>query len=218
MQKSKYSCVIFDCDGTLIDTLEDIAASMNRSLGIHGFPEVPLEKYKDMVGWGIVRLASLALPQGTEDELVQKVAAEASRFYFENPMVKSRPYPGMADLAAELKAGKIKTAVLSNKPDAILGRVINSLFPPGLFDIVRGERPGQGRKPDPALVWELLVELDRGPGDTILAGDSEIDIETARGAGCYPLGVSWGFRSRAVLEAAGAARIIDRPEELRGYC
>jgi phosphoglycolate phosphatase len=214
MQKSKYSCVIFDCDGTLIDTLEDIAASMNRSLGIHGFPEVPLEKYKDMVGWGIVRLASLALPQGTEDELVQKVAAEASRFYFENPMVKSRPYPGMVELAAELKARKIKTAVLSNKPDAVLRRVIEGLFSPGLFDAVIGERPGKGRKPDPSLVWELLVELDRSPGSAIFVGDSEIDIETARNSGCYPLGVSWGFRPRSTLETAGAARIIDNPGEI----
>jgi phosphoglycolate phosphatase len=219
MKKSGYSCVIFDCDGTLVDTLEDIAASMNQSLALNGFPEVEPEKYRDMVGWGIEHLACLALPETARQEaLIRKVAADAGRIYFEQPVIKSRPYPGMAELAAELRAGKIKIAILSNKPDAVLDRVISSLFPPGLFDIVRGERPGQGRKPDPALVWELLVELDRGPGDTILAGDSEIDIETARNAGCYPLGVSWGFRPRAVLEAAGAARIIDRPEEIRGCC
>jgi phosphoglycolate phosphatase len=214
MQKSKYSCVIFDCDGTLVDTLEDIAAAMNRSLDIHGFPEVPPEKYKDMVGWGIVRLASLALPQGTEDQLVKKVAAEAARFAYENPLIKSRPYPGIAELAAELKARKIKTAVLSNKRDEVLRRVIEGLFSPGLFDAVIGERPGMGCKPDPAPVWELLAELDCSPGSAIFAGDSEIDIETARNSGCYPLGVSWGFRPRSTLETAGAARIIDSPGEI----
>ena len=211
----KYRCVIFDCDGTLINTLEDIAVSMNNALARYGFPEVPLERYTGMVGWGIARLAYLALPEDARSEgTVHQVAAEASRFYFENPLGASKPYPGMAELAAGLRAKKIKTAVLSNKPEAVLHLVIAGLFPAGTFDVVRGERPGGLRKPDPSLVWELLVELDAGPADTIFAGDSEIDLETARNAGCYPLGVTWGYRPRSTLEAAGAAGIIDRPEDL----
>ena len=211
----KYRCVIFDCDGTLIDTLEDIAGSMNQALVLRGFPPVPVEQYRTMVGWGMVNLATLALPEDSRSpEIIQDAAAEATRLYFEQPLIQSKPYPGIRELVLELKAKKIKTAVLSNKPDPVLRLVIEGSFPPGTFDIIRGERPGEGRKPDPNLVWELLAVIDRAPRDTLLAGDSEIDMETARNAGCFPLGVSWGFRPRATLEAAGAACIIDRPEQL----
>jgi phosphoglycolate phosphatase len=210
----KYTCVIFDCDGTLVDTLEDIANSMNRSLVLHGFPAVPLEKYGAMVGWGIAKLAALALPEGQSEETVKAVAAEAARIYRADPVIKSRPYPGMAELVTELRAKKLKTAVLSNKPDPVLRLVIEGLFPAGAFDAILGERPGAARKPDPSLVWDLLVNLDRDPRNTLFAGDSEIDMESARNAGCYPLAVSWGYRSRAALEAAGAARIIDSPDEI----
>ena len=212
----KYSCIVFDCDGTLVDTLEDIAAAMNQSLVFHGFPAVPLEQYRDMVGWGIVRLAVLALPEAARtEETVQKVAGNAARIYGEQPLVKSKPYPGIPELAAALRREKkMKLAVLSNKPDPVLRQVIAGLFPPETFDAVYGDRPGQPRKPDASLVWELLVSLDREPRDTLFVGDSEIDMETARNSGCYPLGVSWGFRPRTTLEAAGAARIIDRPDEV----
>jgi phosphoglycolate phosphatase len=210
----KRRCVIFDCDGTLVNTLEDIAASMNQALVHCGFPPVPLEQYSGMVGWGIIRLAALALPEEARTEAaIQQVADQAQRIYFENPLGASRPYPGMAELAAELRSKKMKIAVLSNKPDAVLHRVIEGLFPAVTFDAIRGERPGGLRKPDPSMVWELLVELDHSPADAVLTGDSEIDMETARNAGCYPLGVSWGYRPRSILEAAGAARIIDKPEE-----
>ena len=173
----RYSCVIFDCDGTLVDTLEDIANSMNQSLTHHGFPAVPPENYNTLVGWGIAKLAFLALPEDARtEETVQKVAVDASRIYFEQPLIKSKPYPGTPELVTALKAKKIKTAVLSNKPDLVLRRVIDGLFPPGSFDAILGERPGEGRKPDPSLVWELLVNLDRSPRDSIFVGDSEIDM------------------------------------------
>ena len=209
------SGVIFDCDGTLVDTLEDIAAAMNRSLYLHGFPSIPLEKYPAMVGWGIVKLAQLALPEEAQtDETIRAVAADAVRIYNEQPLIKTKPYPGMRELAAELKNRKIKTAVLSNKPEPVLTQVIEGLFPAGTFNAIRGERPGGGRKPDPALVWDLLAEMDLSPHNVLFMGDSEIDIETARNAGCFPLGVTWGYRTREELEAAGAARIIDKPEEV----
>jgi phosphoglycolate phosphatase len=167
-----------------------------------------------MVGWGIAKLAALALPEGQGEETVKAVAAEATRIYCAQPVIASRPYTGMAELVTGLRAKKLKTAVLSNKPDPVLRLVIDRLFPAGAFDEVRGEQPGAARKPDPSLVWDLLVNLDRDPRNTLFVGDSEVDMETARNAGCYPLGVSWGFRSRAALEEAGAARIIDSPEEI----
>lgn len=211
----KYRCVIFDLDGTLVDTLGDIAASMNRALEGRGFPPLPPEAYKEIVGWGIKRLAFNALPQeDRNDETAALVAGDAQRFYAEQPLAHSRPYPGMADLAAELRRRKIRRAVLSNKPDQVCRLVAEGLFPRGSFDLVQGELPGLARKPDPAGAWELLVQLDLTPREAILMGDSEIDMETAVNTGCFPLGVSWGFRSRETLEKAGAARIIGRPEEL----
>jgi phosphoglycolate phosphatase len=171
------------------------------------------------VGWGIKKLAYLALPREiregkTGEGTAEAVAKDAARFYAEKPLVCSRPYPGIAQLLAELRGKRIKTAVLSNKPDPVARLVTGGLFSPGSFDAVYGERPGIPRKPDPASTWELLLELDCTPRDTIFLGDSEIDIETARGAECRALGVSWGFRPREILEKAGADRIIDRPEEL----
>ena len=214
----KYKCIIFDCDGTLVDTLEDIAAAMNHSLVIHGFPSVAVEKYRDMAGWGIVRLAALALPETARvEDTIHAVAECAQRFMDEQPFEQNlaRPYPGIRELVQELsQAKKISTAVLSNKPDSVLRRLMNDLFGPGAFKSVCGLRPGIIAKPDPSAVWEILAELGVNPHDTLFMGDSEIDIATARNSGCYPLGVSWGFRSRATLEHAGAARIIDRPEEL----
>ena len=219
----KYKCIIFDCDGTLLDTLGDIASAMNQALITHGFPAVEPEQYRGLVGWGIYRLAYLALPEEARTEAnIITLGDCAARIMVEMPEEQSltKPYPGMYELVTKLSgmkvshSKKIVTAVLSNKPDSALRHIINKLFAPAAFDAIYGLRQGMAAKPDPSMVWELLTEVGRLPQDTIFIGDSEIDIETARNAGCYPLGVSWGFRSSAVLEAAGAARIIDKPDEL----
>jgi phosphoglycolate phosphatase len=216
MQK-QFGCVIFDLDGTLVDTIADIAESMNRALGSHNFPPLPPEAYTEKIGWGIKRLAFLALPPSArDDETVEALAAAASRFYAERPLVYSRAYPGIPELVRDLQRKKIKTAVLTNKPDPVAKLVIDGLFAPPAFDCIYGDGDGRPRKPDPASTWEILMSLDRTPRETIFVGDSEIDIETAHAAGCHALGVSWGFRDRTVLERAGADRIIDRPEELLG--
>jgi phosphoglycolate phosphatase len=211
----KFKCLIFDLDGTLIDTLRDIAQAMNRALDLRGYPPVPPEEYAAMIGWGIRRLAFLALPAAARDEkTAQVLAADAARFYAEKPLVYSRPYPGIPAVMAELKRRNIKTAVLTNKPDPVAAMVVNGLFPSGSFDLIRGEKAGFPRKPDPASTWEILTELDRTPRETIFVGDSEVDMETAHAADCHALGVSWGYRERAALEAGGADRIIDTPEGL----
>jgi len=214
--KFKYSGVIFDLDGTLVDTLGDIAVSMNRALSKRGFPELPAEAYQSKVGWGIERLAFLSLPDNAR-EAAGLVAQDAIDFYAETPLVHSRPYPGILELIGILKQKKVKTAVLTNKPDPVAQKVISGLFPPGFFDDIRGEILGEKRKPDPACVWELLVDLDLTPANTIFAGDSEIDMETAASSGCFPLGVSWGYRSIETLGKAGARRIIDKPFELMDF-
>jgi len=211
----RHKGIIFDLDGTLVDTLGDVAASMNRGMKLHGFPEHQTEEYRDKVGWGIKRLAFLALPEeARNEETAAKVAADASRFYAEVPLVYSRPYPGISELVGALKQKKIKTAVLTNKPDHVAQLVIDGLFPRDYFNIVRGETSGRPRKPDPACVWDLLVEFGLNPSDVIFAGDSEVDMETALAAGCFPLGVSWGYRPRETIDKAGARRIIEKPEEM----
>ena len=117
-------------------------------------------------------------------------------------------------MLSDLARRKIRRAVLSNKPDAVAGMVIARLFPEGSFNLVQGEIPGVPRKPDPGAAWDMLVELGCAPHEAIFMGDSEVDMETARNIGCFPLGVSWGFRPPDVLTEAGAALIINEPMEL----
>jgi len=213
--KQKYSGVIFDMDGTIVDTLEDIAASMNRALKKMGFPELPIEGYLDKVGWGIERLAFLSLPEEErQKETPSRLAEQAVLFYAEAPLVHTRPYPGIPELIGALRQRKMKIAVLTNKPDPVAQKVAAGLFPSGSFDRVQGGAAGKALKPDPASVWELLVELDLTPANTIFAGDSEVDIKTAVSSGCFPLGVAWGYRSRETITNAGARLIIEKPEEL----
>jgi phosphoglycolate phosphatase len=214
MQRN-FRAVIFDLDGTLVNTIGDIAVSMNRALEGGGFPALAEEAYIDKVGGGIKKLALLSLPETARDEgTVEKVAAAAAGFYAERPLVFSNPYPGIPELVAELRRRKIKTAVLTNKPDPVTQQVIRGLFPSGSFDWVQGDRPGVPRKPDPGSTWDILLNLDVPPREAIFMGDSEVDMETAGASNCHALGVSWGFRPRELLEQAGAQRIIDRPEEL----
>jgi phosphoglycolate phosphatase len=211
----KFKCVIFDLDGTLVDTLGDIARSMNAALTSFGFPARDETDYPPLVGRGIRRLAEDCLPPAARGpETVEKVAEAALERYAEKPIVSSEPYPGIMDLLYGLSALKIKTVVLSNKPDRVAKLVIRGLFPPALFDIVQGEIPGVPRKPDPTAAWDILLNLDVTPRETLFAGDSRVDLETARAAECSPLGVSWGFRSREALIRAGAPRVIGHPSEL----
>jgi len=218
----KYKCIIFDCDGTLVDTLDDISSAMNQTLVHFGFPAVEREKYRFMTGWGIFKLAELALPEAArKEETIQSAGAYAKQLMDELPPEKSlsKPYPGIRELLTQLnplRPKKLKTAVISNKPDSVLQRLMCDLFGHSAFDAVYGLNPGFAPKPDPAMVWDFLAEINCNPHNAIFMGDSEIDIETAKNAGCYPLGVSWGFRLRETLETAGAASIIDKPDEVWG--
>jgi phosphoglycolate phosphatase len=215
MSSLKYSCVLFDLDGTLVDTIADIAAAMNHALAKYGYPARDENTYRRFVGNGIQRLAYDMLPETEKnDSLAAVVSGEAQRYYAEHPADYAKPYPGIATVLSELKRQKVKTAVLSNKPDEIVQLVIAKLFNAELFDCVTGERPGVARKPDPESSWELLAVMDRTPRQTMLIGDSEVDMETAKNIGCLPVGVAWGFRSVDIIEKAGAALIINRPEEI----
>ncbi|MDR2792667.1 MAG: HAD family hydrolase [Treponema sp.] len=216
--KNKFKSVIFDLDGTLIDTIADITLFMNKALALHGLPLAPEEEYKKLVGWGMNRLARSVMPPelrqcAEADTLAAALAADATRLYGETPVVKTKPYSGIQELLVELKRRKLKTAVLSNKPDVLANTVVNILFPRGSFDIIRGDMAGKPRKPAPEPVWDILMELDSSPRDTVFLGDSEIDIETALASGCHAVGAGWGFRGYETLVKAGAERIIDKPSD-----
>ncbi|MDR1178129.1 MAG: HAD family hydrolase [Spirochaetaceae bacterium] len=211
----KFKTVIFDLDGTLVNTIADIAGAVNHGLGGLGFPEYAEDDFYSMVGWGWRNLCTRCLPQADRDEeTVQKLYDTSFAYYSEHPSDFSKPYPGIPELIAKLKQKKIQTAVLSNKLHSLTLQVIQTLFPSGSFDLVFGERKGVPRKPDPQAVWEILLELDSSPRQTIFAGDSELDMETARAADCHGIGVSWGFRGRELLEKAGAERVVSLPEEI----
>jgi phosphoglycolate phosphatase len=216
----RFKCIIFDLDGTLANTLEDIAAAMNHALETRGLSALSLGSYAKIVGDGLWNLAREALPPSARDaETVDAACRDAMDYYREHPADHAKLYPGIAELIAELQGRsdrrtRIKTAVLSNKPNLLTQMVIGTLFPRHNFDLVFGERPAFPLKPDPAATWDLITELDISPRETLFVGDSEIDLATAQAAECNFLGAAWGFRGRQALQAAGANRIIDHPGEL----
>jgi phosphoglycolate phosphatase len=216
----RFKCVIFDLDGTLADTLADIAAAMNHALTARGFNTLSPERYAKIVGDGLRNLAGNALPPSARDPgTVDAVCQDTQAYYREHPVDHTKLYPGITELIAELRGrlgrkSEIKIAVLSNKPDPLTRTVIGRLFPAGSFDLVYGESPAFKRKPDPASTWDIITELDASPRETLFVGDSEIDLATASAAECSFLGAAWGYRGRPALLAAGAGRVIDHPGEL----
>jgi len=219
----KTSHIIFDLDGTLVNTIEDIALAMNSALTAHGFAALPLKAYPDLVGWGIHRLAELALASqgistGDSDgaSLVNRIAEEALARYDEVPLRYSKPYPGIPELLHTLIDDNLVLAVLTNKPDPVARQVVSGLFHEIPFACVRGDLPDAPKKPDPALTLLVMNTIGAIPEKTLFVGDSVVDVETAHNAGCPVVGVAWGFRGPAELIQAGAEHIIHQPGELLG--
>jgi phosphoglycolate phosphatase len=204
----RISAVVFDLDGTLLDSLEDIARSMNRALGLHGWPQHPLTTYRRLVGEGVLRLANQVAPEGTDTvRLIEDYQAE----YRAAIDRKTRPYPGIVELLAGLAARGIVTAILSNKPHELAQILARKVLGAHAFAAVHGQRPGQRRKPAPEPLLELVRLLGVPPEETVLVGDTAVDMATARAAGLRSVGVSWGFRPG---EIGCADLVIDRPGEL----
>ena len=203
--------VIFDLDGTLVDSLGDIAAAMNRSLAARGFPTHPVDAYRTFIGEGVAKLAERALPPGKQEEkaaLLQAYQAD----YALNLLETSAPYPGIPELLDALSTRGIPMAVLSNKPDAPTRRIVETLLGRWHFQAVAGERPGVPRKPDPAVALELARAMDVAASAVAFVGDTLVDVFTARAAGMRPLGVLWGFRAQEV--AASGVATVQHPEDL----
>ena len=204
--------VIFDLDGTLLYTLEDLHASTNFALESEGLPGRSLDEVHRFVGNGIRKLIERAVPQGTAPELTDRVFAAFVRHYEANCMVLTRPYPGIPELLARLRDRGVKLGVVSNKADEPVKALIAHYFP-NTFDSVVGERENVRKKPAPDSVLETVRSLGCTVEDAVYVGDSDVDGRTAANAGCRCVLVSWGFRGRQTLEPFGCP-IADNAREL----
>jgi phosphoglycolate phosphatase len=203
---------IFDLDGTLADTLADIASAMNHALASLSLPTHDLAAYATFVGEGVEHLADRALPPGRADlrpALVERYVARYDEVY----LAESVPYPGMIDLLDTLAARGIALAVLSNKPDAATQKVVSALFGDHRFVSVAGHKAEVPKKPDPSGALAIATRLGIPPADFIFAGDTAIDMQTAVAAGMIPVGVSWGFRPEELL-ANGARFLAATPADI----
>ncbi len=207
--------VIFDLDGTLLDTISDLAVACNAMLAVRGLPQHSYEEYCHFVGNGILRLVERALPEPLRTpENVALMRADFVRYYTEHIDTYTKPYPGIPELLAELTRRGIRVAVASNKFQAGTEKLIRLFFPEIPFAAVFGQRPDVPLKPDPAVVEEILACTGVPRERVLYVGDSGVDMETARAAGVRSAGVTWGFRDREELVAAGAGRLVDRAAEL----
>jgi phosphoglycolate phosphatase len=204
---------IFDLDGTLVDSLADIAAAMNHSLTQHGLPTHPVAAYRHYVGEGVMVLVRKATPTGSE-ELHASVLAAYRAFYAEHLFDQTRSFPGIPRVLSQLATEDMRLAVLSNKADTFTRRLVEGLLPGVPFTAVYGERPGVPRKPDPTAALALAGELGVAPEDCAFVGDTAVDMDTARNAGMYGVGVTWGFRSAEELRAHGARSLATTADEL----
>ena len=208
-----FDAYIFDLDGTLLDTLDDLVILTNAVLREWGMPEHTRDEINSFVGGGVRVLLKRATPPGTDDATIEEIMVRWKALYPEAGHATTRPFPGIADALEQLKGRGAKLGVLSNKYDAATRAVIEAHLP-GLFDLVRGECAEIPRKPDPTGMCWMMNELGVSPDKVAYVGDSDIDMKTACNAGVYGVGVSWGYRSVDDLLAAGAARILDAPGDL----
>lgn len=208
-----YTHVIFDLDGTILNTIDDLADAGNHVCAARGWPTHPVEKYKVMVGNGIPKLVERFSPEGTPAEVLEEVRKEFAAYYDAHKEDKTAPYEGIPEVISLLKAAGVKVSVLTNKADHLAGPMVESYFP-GVFDLVRGALPDVPTKPHPAMLGGLLEALGASPETSLFAGDSNVDIQTGRNCGLDTCGVLWGFRSRRELEGEGADFIAETPADL----
>lgn len=208
-----YTHVIFDLDGTLLNTIDDLADAGNHVCAAHGWPTHTVDQFKRMVGNGMPNLVSRFTPEGLSEEELAGVLAEFSAYYGEHKEDKTAPYPGMPEALAALKEQGIHLAVLSNKAHALAGPVVEHYFP-GVFDDIQGALPDAPLKPDPTLLHALMEKIGAKPETTLFVGDSDVDVLTGKNGGLTVCGVLWGFRGQDELLAAGADVLVKTPLDL----
>lgn len=208
-----YKAVIFDLDGTLLNTLYDLAGSVNFALCSCGFPKRSIEEVRGFIGNGVIKLMSRSVPEGTDEEAFEKCFGIFRAHYLEHMYDTTRPYDGISELLAELKKNGIKTAVVSNKLHSGVVGLCDDFFGSDLT-CAFGVEVESERKPSPANVFKAFKLLEVLPEETVYVGDSEVDVKTAENAGITCIGVTWGFRDRDELVTAGAKYIAERPEDV----
>lgn len=208
--------LIFDLDGTLLDTLGDLHQSVNFALKTNGFVEQSMEKTREYVGNWLGMLIKRSIAKDVSDKTIDKVLSEMKLHYFQHCRVNTKPYPGIPELVKQLKSNGYKLAVVSNKADTILQELVPYYFD-DMIPIIIGESTSIPRKPAPDMVFEALRRLDSDVEDAIYIGDSEVDIQTAANAGLPCISVSWGFRSKDILIRSGARHICDYPDEILNF-
>lgn len=208
-----YKAVLFDMDGTLLDTLEDLRDSTNHVLRQMGYPERSLEEMRRFVGNGAEKQIRCAVPEGTNEEKIMEVLTAYRAYYQDHCQIKTRVYDGLLNMLSELKAKGIKLAVVSNKPDSAVQKLSREYFGDRM-DFAVGPSDGVRCKPYPDMAETALKALGIAKKDAVFVGDSEVDVQTGLNAGLDVIAVSWGFRSREVVIEAGASKIADNASEL----
>lgn len=212
----KTEAVIFDLDGTLTDTLEDLKNSVNFALAKLGFPERNHDEIRSFVGNGVKKLIYRSVPNGTAEETAEECLKIFKERYKNNSLVKTKPYDGIIPLLEELKKQQIKTAVVTNKMHEAAADIVHIFFD-GLIEITVGQVDGVPQKPQPDGIYAALEKLGVSKEKAVYIGDSEVDCITAKNAGIPCIGVTWGFREKSVLLENGADYIADTPEEIIEY-
>jgi len=212
------SGILFDLDGTLLNTIADIARAMNRVLREHELPEHGVDDYRGMVGWGLEELVRRALPvEITSPAFVRQCFTEVLQAYEQEPVVDTRPYDGVPELLRRLHEAEVPLAVLSNKHDALVQTIVANAMRDSYFQIVRGASDGEPKKPNPKAALEIARCLDTVPEKLLVVGDSPIDVETARRAGMPVVVGTWGFSTREELEAAAPDALLDHPLQIMSH-
>lgn len=209
----KYKVAVFDMDGTILDTLQDLKDSINFALKENGFPERNLEEVRLFVGNGLKKLVERAVPENASDKDKEDVFSSFNRYYPEHCDIHTKPYDGIIELLQKLKSNGMKVAVNSNKPDYGVKELCKKYFD-GVFDAEVGIKDGMKTKPSPDAVNKILALLNCKKKDSVYIGDSDVDIMTAKNAELHSISVDWGFRSKDFLKKSGAEKIVENCDEL----
>ena len=212
----KYKAAIFDLDGTLLNTLDDLCDAVNATMDHYGYPRRTLAEVRASVGNGVERLIALSLPDGLDTPDFDKIAAYYRSYYAAHSEVKTAPYDGVLDLIDRLESAGVKTAVVSNKPQVSVQALCRHFFA-DFIDVAYGDSPDRPRKPAPDGTFSALERLGVPVAQAVFIGDGDADVETANNAGLRCIGVTWGFRDPDELRAAGAAVLLDSPTEMADY-
>ena len=215
----KYHAAIFDMDGTLIDSLEDLADSVNEAMDHYGFDHHTLEEYRYFVGNGARKLIKRSIPKdkANDEDFVSEVLEYYNGCYERRLTNKTKPYEGIIEMLQKLQSLNIPLGVCTNKQQFAADKIVSAIFPTNTFGAVIGDSEGMPRKPDPTKVLKIAAQFKVEPKHVAYFGDTSVDMETAHNAGFLSVGVTWGFRPKSELIESGAEILIDHPSELWKY-